>query len=86
MPRDHDFELECRYCGTVSNSATEAYPGQQVTPGASVFICLHCGTPSVYDYDLSLREPTVEEYDRLVRNHEFLMSILATHKFRARFS
>ena len=52
----------CLGCGAQNDAATETF-GEEASPpeGGDVTVCIYCGHISVFNADLTLRNPTDEE-------------------------
>lgn len=57
----------CKACGKPNDSATSISADIKPTPG-DVSICLYCGHVTVFDDDLTLREPTSKEMHEIAAN------------------
>lgn len=54
----------CRVCASPNDRAADLFGAQRPTPG-DFSICINCGALSMYNDDLSLREPTDDEREQL---------------------
>jgi hypothetical protein len=58
----------CRECGTVNDAATVLEPGYRRPDPGDVSICLYCRCLSVFNEDLTLREPSIDEMLKFARD------------------
>jgi len=64
----------CAACGTVLDGASQV-DGKQAPAMGDLSICVYCGNLSIFQADMSLRDPTVAEFE-LLRQDERVLEIL----------
>ena len=62
-------ENVCRKCLKPLDAATHA-DGKSTPNAGDVSICFYCGTLSLYDDQLRLRQPTVDEMEVIISDEE----------------
>jgi hypothetical protein len=68
----------CRICDYLVDMAGHTEDGNAAPKPDDVTLCIKCGAISVFDENLGLRSPTLEEYDQALTQREtqaYLMSI-----------
>jgi len=54
----HTPESTCPYCGKVTNGAA----GPEAPEAGAISICIQCYNLGIFNADLTIRKPTVEEF------------------------
>jgi hypothetical protein len=75
----------CPNCGKVLDAVT-GVDHENAPVAGSVTICINCSGLSVFQDDLTLREPTPEEMADLMAQPEVQRVLMALGKYRARLS
>lgn len=75
MHETFDLNTTCPYCGRVNNAAS-GQSGTRPDPG-DVSMCWRCGQFTIFADDLTLRVPTVEEWQELVADEEVWAVVIA---------
>jgi preprotein translocase subunit Sss1 len=57
----HTPESTCPYCGKVTNGAA----GPEAPEAGAISICIQCYNLGIFNADLTIRKPTVEEFAAL---------------------
>ena len=69
VPTDSVPPTTCIECGTVNDSAAFASgPGVVRPREGNISMCFECGHLAIYNEDLSLREPTIDEMLKLAKD------------------
>lgn len=69
-PGTFDAPSTCPWCGRANELQTNADGTDGPIPGAAA-VCYGCAAPAVFADDLSLRLPTLEEYDEIVTSETY---------------
>lgn len=64
----------CPYCGAEYDCVAAADGGDPMPKSGDAALCFSCGVFSVYDEDLKLRRPNVDEAMGLAMNTEALLA------------
>ncbi len=62
----------CLGCGAQNNAATETFGEEAIPSEGDASVCIYCGHISIFNADLTLRNPTDEEIHSIAGDERIL--------------